>query len=152
MGTHNWPRNSCIVSTYYKPMMYYKPTPSSARSSCIGDVMEIAHGFILRTTYYTVLGYDIPSSVKILPLSCLWKQKACFPWTRSQTAPLHSSIRHWQSCTSSESEPAKDHSENIIEQWMVGWVTQPPTIPREPTTWLELVLHACSSSLPPVSP
>ncbi len=56
---------------YYKPVMYYKPTPSSAQSSCIGigsgnlhykpmlyykptplsraDVREIAHGLIIRT-------------------------------------------------------------------------------------------------------
>ncbi len=28
-------------STYYKPKMYYKPTPSSAQSSCIGLYMVI---------------------------------------------------------------------------------------------------------------
>ncbi len=61
-------------SMYYKPMMYYKHTPSSAQSSCIGiglgnshykltplfrvDVRKIAHELIIRTIRYSYMNID----------------------------------------------------------------------------------------------
>ncbi len=69
-------------STYYKPLMYYKPTPSLFRA----DVRKIAHGLIIRTLRYMCF-YHTP--LKLLTMGSTGKP---YRYTHSCKKLYHKSL------------------------------------------------------------